>query len=97
MAQLVAIHVAEAKANGLSFKLTVDLNTNASELRNQVADLAKINIGQLKLLCAGKFLKDGVNLASQGIKEGSKILIMKTASNNEQQQTQKNRRKYTKS
>eukprot|EP00698_Gefionella_okellyi_P005293 TRINITY_DN1481_c0_g2_i1.p1 TRINITY_DN1481_c0_g2~~TRINITY_DN1481_c0_g2_i1.p1 ORF type:complete len:537 (-),score=138.96 TRINITY_DN1481_c0_g2_i1:682-2292(-) len=58
---------------------SVDLPEEAltDQLKSAIEQLTTISVAQQKLLCVGKYLKDGETLAGQKIKPNAKIIVMK--------------------
>ena len=55
------------------------LSTTIGELRADIEARLSVPTGQLKLLCAGKALKDdSASLEQAGIRKGSKVLLLGT-------------------
>lgn len=60
-------------------EVRISSTATTDELKSLIEKLSSIPAGNQKLLCMGKWLKDGVTLKEQGIKSGSKLMVSKIA------------------
>eukprot|EP01104_Vermistella_antarctica_P003537 TRINITY_DN1376_c0_g1_i2.p1 TRINITY_DN1376_c0_g1~~TRINITY_DN1376_c0_g1_i2.p1 ORF type:complete len:501 (+),score=93.66 TRINITY_DN1376_c0_g1_i2:141-1643(+) len=72
------LHVKVAGAGGWSGDVSVVLDASTgSILKDAVMKASGVPVDEIKLLCAGRFLKDEVILSEQKVKPNARILVMK--------------------